>query len=476
MKYIDEEKINNLLVDTAKFDSRKLDTILQKAKSLQRLTLEESAVLLSVDDPEYTRRIFKAASLVKDAIYGRRVVLFAPLYISNLCVNRCQYCGFKSDNFGIKRKALTVAEITQQVQWLLKRGHKRILAVCGEAAPAGLSNIDYYVQAVKAIYSVQIGKHRIKRVNVNCAPLSVADFKKLKTSGIGTFQIFQETYHEKTYRAMHISGPKSDPDNRITAPDRAFEAGIDDIGIGPLYGLYDWRFETLGLLSHIEHMEQEFKVGPHTISVPRIEPAEGAELSFNPPYRISDEDFKKVVAVLRLSVPYTGIIMSTRESALMRDALLSLGVSQVSAESSTSPGGYSDRKEGVTGMTAEKAGMTAEKAGSQFSLGDNRTIEEVVASLISHDYIPSFCAACYRKERTGKAFMKLAKPGTIKGKCSMNALITLKEYLDDFASTPVKDAGYKMIAHCSKQLEPAEQEMLKLFLAHVDSGLRDEYV
>ncbi|MDD5128434.1 MAG: [FeFe] hydrogenase H-cluster radical SAM maturase HydG, partial [Candidatus Omnitrophica bacterium] len=363
MKYIDEEKINNLLVDTAKFDSRKLDTILQKAKSLQRLTLEESAVLLSVDDPEYTRRIFKAASLVKDAIYGRRVVLFAPLYISNLCVNRCQYCGFKSDNFGIKRKALTVAEITQQVQWLLKRGHKRILAVCGEAAPAGLSNIDYYVQAVKAIYSVQIGKHRIKRVNVNCAPLSVADFKKLKTSGIGTFQIFQETYHEKTYRAMHISGPKSDPDNRITAPDRAFEAGIDDIGIGPLYGLYDWRFETLGLLSHIEHMEQEFKVGPHTISVPRIEPAEGAELSFNPPYRISDEDFKKVVAVLRLSVPYTGIIMSTRESALMRDALLSLGVSQVSAESSTSPGGYSDRKEGVTGMTAEKAGMTAEKAG-----------------------------------------------------------------------------------------------------------------
>jgi 2-iminoacetate synthase len=284
----------------------------------------------------------------------------------------------------------------------------------------------------------------------------------LKASGIGTFQIFQETYHDQTYRAMHVSGPKSDPDNRISAPDRAFAAGIDDIGIGSLYGLYDWRFETLGLLSHVEHMEQEFKVGPHTISVPRIEPAEGAELSFNPPDKISDEDFKKVVAVLRLSVPYTGIIMSTRESAVMRDALLSLGVSQVSAESSTSPGGYSDNREA--------------NAGSQFSLGDNRSIEEVVASLIAHGYLPSFCAACYRKERTGKAFMKLAKPGTIKGKCSMNALITLKEYLDDFATEPVKDTGYKMIAHYSKQLEPAEREMLKLFFVHVDSGLRDEYV
>ncbi len=483
MKYINEERINNLLADAAKFDSRKLDAILEKAKSLQRLTLEESAVLLSVKDPEYIQRIFKAASFVKDAIYGRRVVLFAPLYISNLCVNNCQYCGFKSNNSGIKRKALTTSEITQQIQWLLRRGHKRILAVCGEAAPAGLSNIDYYVQAVKAIYSVQVGKHRIKRVNVNCAPLSVVDFKKLKASGIGTFQIFQETYHDQTYRAMHVSGPKSDPDNRISAPDRAFEAGIDDIGIGALYGLYDWKFETLGLLSHIEHMEKEFNVGPHTISVPRIEPAEGAELSFNPPYKISDEDFKKVVAVLRLSVPYTGIIMSTRESAAMRDALLSLGVSQVSAESSTSPGGYSDNREASAGLsdrqagiTAEKAGMASEKAGSQFSLGDNRTIEEIVASLINHDYIPSFCAACYRKERTGKAFMKLAKPGTIKGKCSMNALITLKEYLDDFASTLVKDTGYKMIAHYSKQLEPAEQEMLKLFFAHVDSGLRDEYV
>ncbi|HPT39006.1 MAG TPA: [FeFe] hydrogenase H-cluster radical SAM maturase HydG [Candidatus Omnitrophota bacterium] len=462
MKYINEERINNLLADTVKLDSLKLDAILKKSKLLQRLTLDESAALLSVRDPEYIQKIFSAASFVKDTIYGKRVVLFAPLYISNLCVNNCLYCGFNTDNRALKRKALSVEEISQQIQWLLKRGHKRILAVCGEAAPNGMKNIDYYVQAVKAIYAVSVGKHRIKRVNVNCAPLNVDEFKRLKDSGIGTFQIFQETYHDQTYRKVHVRGPKSDPDNRITAPDRAFAAGIDDIGIGPLFGLYDWRFETLGLLSHIEHMEKEFHVGPHTISVPRLEPAEGSELSFNSPYKISDEDFKKVVAVLRLSVPYTGIIMSTRESAVMRDALLDLGISQVSAESSVTPGGYSDHRE--------------DRISGQFSLGDNRTIEEVVASLIAHGYIPSFCAACYRKERTGEAFMKLAKPGTIKGKCSMNALITLKEYLDDFATLPVKEAGYKMIAHYFKQLASPDQKMLNFFYEHVDSGIRDEYV
>jgi 2-iminoacetate synthase len=261
---------------------------------------------------------------------------------------------------------------------------------------------------------------------------------------------------------MHPKGPKSDPDNRIDAVDRAFTSGIDDIGIGALYGLYDYKFETLGLLSHVEHMEEKFKVGPHTISVPRIEPAEGAELSFNPPHKISDEEFKKVVAVLRLSVPYTGIIMSTRESAQMRDLLLSLGVSQVSAESRTSPGGYSDLGE--------------EEAGGQFSLGDHRSLDEVVETLIKHDYIPSFCAACYRKERTGEAFMDMAKPGTIKGKCSMNALVTLKEYLDDFASESVRKSGYEMIERYFKQLSSIEQEKLRVFFAHVDSGTRDEYV
>ncbi|MFA5287647.1 MAG: [FeFe] hydrogenase H-cluster radical SAM maturase HydG, partial [Candidatus Omnitrophota bacterium] len=454
MKYINEERINNLLVDAVKFDSRKLDAILNKAKLLKRLTLEESACLLSVDDPAYMQKIFSAASFVKDKIYGRRVVLFAPLYISNLCANNCLYCAFKADNASIKRRALNPLEIITQTEWLLGRGHKRILMVCGESAPSGKTNVDYYIEAVQAIYAAEVGKNKIKRVNVNCAPLSIDEFRRLKASGIGTFQIFQETYHQQAYKRMHPKGPKSDPDNRIDAVDRAFAAGIDDIGIGVLYGLYDYRFETLGLLSHVEHMEQELKVGPHTISVPRIEPAEGAALSFAPPYKISDKDFMKVVAVLRLSVPYTGIIMSTRESPELRDSLLSLGVSQVSAESRTSPGGYS--------QSLPVGKQVKEESGGQFSLGDHRSLDEVIASLIKHDYIPSFCAACYRMERTGEAFMDMAKPGTIKGKCGMNALVTFKEYLDDFASEEVKKSGYKMIDRYFKQLDLLAQEKLKI--------------
>jgi 2-iminoacetate synthase len=469
MKYINEEKINNLLIDSAKLNSGQLEIILNKAKSLQRLTLKESAALLSVEDPQDIQKIFSAASLVKDAIYGRRVVLFAPLYISNLCANNCLYCAFKSDNPSIKRKALTTQEIDEQVKWLLSRGHKRILMVCGEQAPKGKSGIAYYLEAMKTIYAAVAGKHKIKRVNINCAPLGVDEFKQLKSGGIGTYQIFQETYHDQTYRYMHPGGPKSDPDNRITAVDRAFAAGIDDIGIGALFGLYDYRFETLGLLSHVEHMEEEFKVGPHTISVPRIEPAEGSELSRKPPYKISDDEFKKIVAILRLAVPYTGIIMSTRENASLRDALLSLGVSQISAESNTSPGGYS-------AGSKNQAGLPDRQAGGQFSLGDQRSLDEIVGTLIDHDYIPSFCAACYRMERTGETFMQLAKPGTIKGKCSMNALITLQEYLDDFASEPVKQAGHKMIRRYFKKLDPLEQDKLKHFFAHVAQGVRDEYV
>ncbi|MFA5437092.1 MAG: [FeFe] hydrogenase H-cluster radical SAM maturase HydG [Candidatus Omnitrophota bacterium] len=462
MKYINEGKINNLLASEARAGFDRLDAILEKAKSLKRLSLQESAVLLSVSEPSYIQKIFAAASFVKDKIYGRRVVLFAPLYISNLCKNSCLYCAFKSDNVSIRRKALTPSEIVSQTELLLKQGQKRILMVCGEAAPEGKTNIDYYVEAVKAIYRAGVGKNKIKRVNINCAPLSVEDFRELKKSGIGTYQLFQETYHQETYLRMHPKGPKSDPDNRLDAIDRAFTAGIDDIGIGVLYGLYDYKFETLGLLSHVEHMEKKFNVGPHTISVPRIEPAEGVELSLNPPYKLSDDEFKKVVAILRLSVPYTGIIMSTRETSQMRDLLLSLGVSQVSAASRTSPGGYSD--------------LDKEDASGQFSLNDHRSLDEIVGTLIKHDYIPSFCAACYRKERTGEAFMNLAKPGTIKGKCSMNALITLKEYLDDFASDRVKELGYKMIERYFKDLEKKDQERLKLFFAHVDSGVRDEYV
>lgn len=463
MIHIEEEKIMGLLQEAKHVPEEEFDAIIARSRNLERLTLKETAVLLSAEDPVSVAKIFEVAAFVKNKIYGKRVVLFAPLYISNLCSNKCLYCAFKSDNHFTQRRALTTEQIKEQVKWLLGRGHKRILMVSAEAAPRGSSNIDYYTDSIKAIYSVSVGKHKIKRVNVNCAPLNTDDFRKLKLSGIGTYQLFQETYHEETYRKVHPSGPKSDPDNRIDAVDRAFRAGIDDIGIGVLYGLYDWRFETLALLMHVEHLEKEFNVGPHTISVPRIEEAQGVEFTRHMPYKVNDEDFKKIVAVLRLSVPYTGIILSTRETPRMRDQLFSLGISQISAESRTSPGGYSSFDNN-------------QNTDIQFTLGDQRSLDEVVSSLLEKGFIPSFCAACYRKERTGEIFMDLAKPGTIKGKCSMNALITLKEYLDDFASEEVKMKGYRLIENFKKELDAKSVEQLSRFFDSIDTGKRDEFI
>lgn len=460
MKYIDENIINRLLKDSSGVSQETVASILNKSKSLERLTLAESAALLSVEDAQILEKIYDAAAFVKNDIYGKRVVLFAPLYISNYCANSCLYCAFKSDNKLIERKALNTEEIKSQVEWLLKRGHKRILLVAGEAAPPNKKPIDYYVEAVEAIYSAQVGPNKIKRVNINCAPLTVSEFKQLKASGIGTYQIFQETYHEETYRHVHPKGPKSDPDNRIDAIDRAFTAGIDDVGIGVLYGLYDYKFETLAMLMHIEALEKKFNVGPHTISIPRIEPAVGSDFSQNVPHKVSDDDFKKLVAVLRLSVPYTGIILSTRETAQMRDELVNLGISQISAESKTNPGGYCDD----------------EGFGSQFILSDDRTLDEIIDSLVSQKYIPSFCAACYRKERTGEVFMDLAKPGNIKPLCQLNALATLKEYLDDFGSEKTKKDGYKLIAEEKKALNPKSKETLDRLYKRIDQGVRDEYV
>ncbi|HTY45872.1 MAG TPA: [FeFe] hydrogenase H-cluster radical SAM maturase HydG [Patescibacteria group bacterium] len=464
MLYINEQKINGLLHSAAPVRGPELDTILAKARGLGRLSLEETALLLRVTQKEQLAQLFSAAAYVKDRIYGRRVVLFAPLYISNICDNACLYCAFKSDNPLIKRKALTPQEIKEQVAWLLGRGHKRILAVAGESGLHNRPAIDFYVESIRAIYSVSVRGNRIRRVNMNCAPLSIKEFKQLKDAGIGTYQLFQETYHEPTYRQVHPRGPKSDPDNRLEAAGRAFKAGIDDIGMGVLYGLYDWRFETLALLMHIEYLEKTFGLGPHTISVPRVEPALGVEFTDEMPYRVRDEDFKKLVAVLRLSVPYTGLILSTRETPSLRDELFSLGVSQVSAESRTSPGGYSS------------CGSRPGDADGQFFLGDQRSLDEVIASLLEKNFIPSFCAACYRKERTGEKFMRLARPGTIKGKCQINALVTLKEYLDDFASDGVRRQGYSLIRSLKGSLNAESRSVLARMFADIDQGVRDEYV
>jgi len=461
VKHIDEAKINSLLEIESK--PEEIERILEKTKQLKRLTLEESARLLAVKDGTLLKKIYEAAAYVKNTIYGKRVVLFVPLYISNICANSCLYCGFAANNKLALRKRLSIQEIKEQTEILLKRGHKRILMVAGEA-PSSRQNIDYYVDAVKAIYEAEYKGNKIKRVNVNAAPMSIEDFKKLKASGIGTYQIFQETYHEETYRRLHVSGPKTDPDKRLDAIDNAFAAGIDDVGIGPLLGLYKPNFEILAMLMHIEYLENKYGIGPHTISVPRIEPAPGSDYSCSPDYQMTDEDFKKITAVLRLSVPYTGIIMSTRETAKLRDELVNLGVSQVSAESKVTPGGYEETDEHNKHLDR------------QFSLNDQRSLDEIARSLLAQGYAPSFCAACYRKNRTGEHFMDLAKPGEIKHMCDINALITLKEYLEDFASPEVKEAGYKLIEEYKKNMDDKSLKLLGQFFRNIDKGVRDEYV
>lgn len=462
MIYINETRINDLLDSEKDVDHGKFCAVLKKAEGLDRLSLAETALLLNTDDPERLESIYASATAVKERVYGKRVVLFAPLYVSNLCSNRCIYCAFRADNGLLKRISLSPPEIKKQAEYLLRRGHMRILLVAGESMVHGKTPVDFYCESIRAIYDASAGPYHIKRVNINCAPLTVDEFRRLKSTGIGTYQLFQETYHEDTYRKVHISGPKSDPDNRIDAIDRAFEAGIDDVGIGPLLGLYDYRFEVLATLMHVEHLEEKFGVGPHTISVPRIEPALGSAFSRESPHMVSDEDFKKIVAIFRLAVPYTGMILSTRESAEMRNMLFNLGISQISAESRTTPGGYSDENE--------------QDIGSQFSLQDRRSLDEIIGTLIEAGNIPSFCAACYRKERTGKKFMDMAKPGLIKKQCRLNALITLREYLDDFASDKVRETGYWFIEEQRHTL--TEQEMILLDNAYQEivAGKRDYFL
>jgi 2-iminoacetate synthase len=462
LKHIDEVKINSLL--DLNVSEREINYILKKSMLLKRLSLEESAKLLSVKDIALLKKVYNASIYVKNRIYGKRIVMFVPLYISNFCSNNCLYCGFAVNNKLTVRKKLSPQEVKKQTEILLKRGHKRILMVSGEMV-SSQENVNYYVDAIEAIYDAEYKGNKVKRVNINVASMSIEQFKRLKQSGIGTYQVFQETYHDATYRKFHVTGAKSDPDSRLDAIDNAFKAGIDDVGIGFLLGLYNYRFETLAMLMHIEYLEKIYGLGPHTISVPRVELAPGSSYAAKPEYPVSDEDFKKLVAVLRLSVPYTGIIMSTRETACLRDVLVNLGVSQISAESRVTPGGYE-----------ESFSCHNDKLERQFSLNDQRTLNEVVKSLLSQGLIPSFCAACYRKNRTGKRFMYLTKPGTIKHMCDINALVTLKEYLEDFAVPEIKELGYNLIEEYKCKLDNVSIKVLDKFFKNIDSGIRDEYV
>ncbi|MFH1049826.1 MAG: [FeFe] hydrogenase H-cluster radical SAM maturase HydG [bacterium] len=459
---IDEELINAILLDSLNEKKVSVDDILNKALMLQGLELPEIASLLQVNDNYQLVKLFKTAYKIKQRIYGNRMVLFAPLYISNYCSNNCLYCGFRTDNKDIERKTLTIDEIKEETHEILRQGHKRILMLMGEEHKN--CTFDYFLEAINAVYSVKDEKgSSIRRINIEIAPLSVEEFKKLNQVSIGTYTVFQETYHRETYKIMHPSGKKADYDNRIETMDRALSNGLHDVGIGALFGLYDYKFEVMALIMHAKHLDKKFNVGPHTISIPRIYSAKNAPVSVNIPHKVSDMDFKKLIAVLRLAVPYTGIILSTREPADLRTELFELGISQLSAGSRTSPGGY-------------KQAFSENVEDGQFSLNDTRTSGEVISDLIKHGFIPSFCTACYRLGRVGEDFMDLAKPGLIKLNCHPNGLLTLKEYLIDYADLETRKAGEELIQKELNEIPSEKRKQTTIeYLKRIEKGERDLY-
>ena len=457
--FIDREKLYGLIEGAAPSEAE-LKQILNKALELKGLGLEDVAALLRVTNRDQIYEIMETAKKVKQDIYGKRLVLFAPVYTGNKCINNCVYCSFRRDNHLIKRKILNMDEIATEVKTLLRDGHKRILLICGET-PA--NDINYICEAIRTTYAVRENGQYVRRINVELAPMSVEDFRRLKAEKIGTYVCFQETYDPILYKEYHPAGsPKADYENRLLVMDRAMEGGIDDVGLGVLFGLADYRFEILALMEHAHHLEEAFGCGPHTISFPRIEPAEGAPLPDNIPHKVSDDDFKKIIAIIRIALPYTGIILSTRENDDMRTELFNYGISQISAGSRTNPGAYASEEE---------------HTGSQFQLGDHRTLDEVVSGMIDAGYIPSFCTGCYRKGRVGHDFMDLAKPGLIKEFCMPNALFTFREYLNDFASPETKEKGYKLMKELIAGVEkPTLKKTIETNVAKIDEGERDIYL
>jgi 2-iminoacetate synthase len=462
MHFINENYINSLIGDESLLNKDLQKDVIKKGLESKGLTLRESAALLNISDTDILDELFHTAKEVKEKIYGNRLVLFAPMYLSNICVNNCLYCAFRRDNKQLIRKTLTINEVQEEAEYLISQGHKRLLLVCGEHPKK--ADIEYVGEAIERIYSLKMAGGNIRRINVNTAPLDVENFELLKSFGIGTYQCFQETYHFATYKLMHKDGPKSNYQYRLFAMDRALQAGIDDVGIGALFGLTDYRFETLALLSHAFDLDFKYGVGPHTISIPRLEPALNAPAAMSPPHAVDDLSFKKLVAVIRLAVPYTGIILSTRERAELRRDFFTVGVSQISAGSRTSPGSYKEHQDHTKDSQLE-----------QFQLGDHRSLDEVVKDITSLGYMPSFCTACYRSHRTGDRFMELAKTGNIGKICVPNALTTFREYLNDYASDETKTVGNEFL---EKEIEKAAaplKKKVKDMIAKVDEGERDVY-
>ena len=410
-------------------DMAMVDEILARAAERKGLSHRDAAVLLECDDPVIIERIFKLAREIKQHIYGNRIVMFAPLYLSNYCINGCVYCPYHAKNRTIPRRKLTQEEIRREVIALQDMGHKRLALETGEHPTK--NPIEYVLESIDTIYSIHHKNGAIRRVNVNIAATTVENYRLLKDAGIGTYILFEETYNRKTYETLHPTGPKSDWAYHTEAMDRAMQGGIDDVGIGALFGLCNYRYDFVGLLMHAEHLEACYGVGPHTISVPRIRPADDIDPA-DFPDAVTDEVFRRIVAVLRIAVPYTGMIVSTRESQRSRELVLDVGVSQLSGGSRTSVGGYAE-------------GIEDAEESAQFDISDNRTLDDIVGWLLELGYIPSFCTACYREGRTGDRFMSLAKRGLIGNCCAPNALFTLREYLEDYASPRTRELAEQMI-------------------------------
>ncbi len=467
-----EDFINDLeiekLISDAKEDKFLIREILAKSRELKGLSPKDAAALCAVNSPDLLEELFETARKIKFEIYGKRIVFFAPLYISNYCANDCQYCAFRKTNKLVKRHSLSPKEIEEEVKLLQAQGHKRLILVFGETQKTAAQ---FIADTVKIVYSIKTYNDKnievgsIRRVNINAAPLDIDGYKIVKESGIGTYQIFQETYHKKTYDYVHPKGTKkNDYYWRLFSLHRAQAAGIDDVGLGALFGLYDWRFEVISLIQHSLSLEKYFGVGPHTISFPRIEPAFNTEFVNKLPYAVSDDDFKKIIAILRLAVPYTGLILTCRERAELRDEAIKLGVSQIDAGSKIGIGGYSE---------AAKRRKTDDK--EQFKLADDRSLEEVISELMKEEFIPSFCTACYRLGRTGEHFMAHAKPGFIKQFCQPNAILTFYEYLLDYAKPETLKKGEKLIDKLLTNLDDKTAEKIRLKLQKIKENNRDLY-
>lgn len=458
--FIDDVKLETMVAGL-KEDPEAVRRVIAKSLRKEALSVEETAILLGAESPELVEEIFEAARSLKRDVYGNRIVFFAPLYVGNYCTNNCKYCGFRSSLTSAVRHTLSDEELVREVEALEDLGHKRLILVYGESPKY---SPEFIAHTVRKTYATKKGNGEIRRVNINAAPLDEEGFRIVKDAGIGTYQIFQETYHKRTYAEWHPANTmKGNYMWRLNAFDRAFRAGIDDMGLGVLFGLYDWRFEVLAMVTHALYLQQKFGVGPHTLSFPRIKAAEGLDLNLK--YQVSDDEYKRLVAILRLAVPYTGLIMTAREPAELRREVLAFGVSQIDAGTKLEIGSYQEqRKDGEQNLKRE-----------QFKVGDTRSLDEVIGEILEGGYIPSFCTSCYRLGRTGEHFMEYAIPGFIGKFCTPNAIMTLAEYLEDYASPETKAKGEALIAaEVAKLDERLRNEVLKR-LEQVRSGKRDLY-